>query len=116
MTALQKTFLAIGSIVLIASFGEAWSNASKPEPTPAPAPSATAPQPAGGETGVRPAESDGAQFPEDAPATPPAAPSAPPAGGAVFCPSGTCAPVRQSAGRSYYRPARRGLLGRLFRR
>jgi hypothetical protein len=51
--------------------------------------------------------------PEDAPVLPPpAAPSAPPAGGAVFCPSGSCAPVRQPAGRSYWRPARRGLLGR----
>jgi hypothetical protein len=55
--------------------------------------------------------------PEDAPVLPPpAAPSAPPpSAGAVFCPSGTCAPVRQSAGRSYYRPARRGLFAR-FRR
>jgi hypothetical protein len=111
MTALQKTFLAIGSIVLIASFGEAWSKAGKPAP--APTPSAPAPQ-AAAEPSVPPAEPAGVPsiVPVAIPAPPPAAPSAPPAGGAVFCPSGTCAPVRQSAGRSYYRPARRGLLGR----
>jgi hypothetical protein len=104
------------AVLMVAGFIATFPQPEKPKAeAPSIAPSAPAPQPAGGETGVRPAESDGAQFPEDAPAPPPAAPSAPPAGGAVFCPSGSCAPTRQSAGRSYYRPVRRGLFAR-FRR
>jgi hypothetical protein len=106
------------AVLMIAGFIATFPQSEKPEiERPVTTPSAPAPQAAGHEPSVPPAEPAGVPpiVPVAAPATPPAAPSAPPAGGAVFCPSGTCAPVRQSAGRSYYRPARRGLFGR-FRR
>jgi hypothetical protein len=99
------------AVLMIAGFIATFPQPEKPVPTPsAPAPQAAA-QPS-----EPPAEPAGVPStpPQDAPVLAPAAPAKapPPSAGAVFCPSGTCAPVRQPAGRSYYRPVRRGLLGR----
>jgi hypothetical protein len=95
------------AVLMIAGFIATFPQSEKPEiERPVTTPSAPTPQ-AAAEPSVPPAEPAPPIVPVAIPAPPPAAPSAPPAGGAVFCPSGSCAPVRQPAGRSYYRPVRR---------